>query len=150
MNPETECECWLMAAMDGKMSQCADRSIFPNMILLYSGGPDEGYLIDTHPCVRAFVKKAGLGFGIPYLHNGQVHEYVPDFLIQFNDLPRVTLVLETKGYDLLAEVKQSAAKRWVEAVNAESRLNSERGHGQWRYVMARSVPEIRHVLDSVE
>jgi type III restriction enzyme len=96
--------------------------------------------------VRAFVKNAGLGFGIPYLHNGQVHEYLPDFLIQFVDLPGVTLILETKGYDLLAETKQSAAKRWVDAVNAESRMNPERKRGEWSYAMIRKIGDIPGVL----
>lgn len=104
------------------------------------------YLIDTHPRVRTFVKNAGLGFGIPYLHNGQVHEYVPDFLIQLVDSPGVTLILETKGYDLLAETKQGAAKRWVDAVNAESRMNPERKRGEWHYAMVRKVGDIPSVL----
>lgn len=75
------------------------------------------YAIDTHPRVRTFVKNAGLGLGIPYLHNGQMHEYVPHFLIQLHDLPGVTLILETKGYDPLADVKKRAAERWVAAVD---------------------------------
>jgi type III restriction enzyme len=40
------------------------------------------YLIDTHPAVAAFVKNAGLGFAIPYLDNGQDHDYYPDFIIR--------------------------------------------------------------------
>jgi type III restriction enzyme len=106
------------------------------------------YLIDTHPRVHAFVKNAGLGFGIPYLHNGQMHEYVPDFLVQFNDQQGVTLILETKGYDPLAEVKKSAAERWVAAVNAEYKMNPDRAHWQWRYAMVRQVGDVRRVLDS--
>jgi type III restriction enzyme len=31
----------------------------------------DAYVIDTHPKVDAFVKNAGLGFVIPYSHNGQ-------------------------------------------------------------------------------
>ena len=30
------------------------------------------YYIDKHPAVAAFVKNAGLGFAIPYFHNGQM------------------------------------------------------------------------------
>jgi len=40
------------------------------------------YLVDTHPAVAAFVKNAGLGFAIPYLFNGQAHDYVPDFIVR--------------------------------------------------------------------
>jgi len=108
------------------------------------------YLIDTHPRVRTFVKNAGLGLGIPYLHNGQMHEYVPDFLVQFNDLLGVTLLLETKGFDPLADKKKSAAERWVAAVNAEGKLNPENGHGQWRYAMVRKVGDIPGVIGTAK
>src|SRR5271157_3029774 len=38
------------------------------------------YYIDKHPAVDAFVKNSGLGFAVPYLYNGQMHDYVPDFI----------------------------------------------------------------------
>ncbi len=79
-----------------------------------------------------------------------MHEYVPDFLIQFTDLPAVTLILETKGYDPLADVKKSAAERWVAAVNAEGRLNPEHGHGQWRYAMVRKLGDIPGVFTGLK
>ncbi len=94
------------------------------------------FILDTHPRVEAFVKNAGLGFGIPYLNNGQMHDYVPDFLVRLKDLPNTTVILETKGFDPLAEVKASAAARWVSAVNAEG------SYGMWRYEMARSVSSV--------
>jgi type III restriction enzyme len=88
------------------------------------------YILDTHELVRCFAKNAGLGFSIPYLHNGEAHEYLPDFLIRFDkgdqDAPS-TLILETKGYDTLRDVKEAAAARWVRAVNADGR------HGIWAY-----------------
>jgi type III restriction enzyme len=95
------------------------------------------------------VKNAGLGFGIPYLHNGQVHEYVPDFLIQLEDRPSMTMILETKGFDPLAEIKQSAAQRWVCAVNAESRMNPASHRGEWQYVMVRRIGDISSALAGV-
>ena len=45
--------------------------------------------------VDAFVKNAGLGFAIPYLHNGQMHDYMPDFLVRLDASARY-LILETK------------------------------------------------------
>jgi type III restriction enzyme len=91
--------------------------------------------------VAAFVKNAGLGFAMPYLHNGQMHDYVPDFLIRLKgDAPR-HLVLETKGYDPLAEVKQAAAERWVKAVNAEG------SHGQWQFAMIRKPADAIGAID---
>jgi type III restriction enzyme len=101
------------------------------------------YILDTHPRVESFVKNAGLGFGIPYLHNGQMHDYVPDFLVRLKDVEETTIILETKGFDPLAEVKASAAARWVSAVNAEG------SHGQWRYELARNVSSVGEKVDAV-
>ena len=55
------------------------------------------YVLDTHPAVDAFVKNAGLGFAIPYLHNGQSHDYQPDFIVRLTTNPVVHLILETEG-----------------------------------------------------
>ena len=99
------------------------------------------YYIDTHPAVEAFVKNAGLGFAIPYLYNGQPHDYVPDFLIQLKLQPRVHLILETKGYDPLAHVKAQAAQRRVAAVNADGQ------YGRWHYAVAYKPEEVRQRLE---
>jgi type III restriction enzyme len=98
------------------------------------------YYLDTDKRVEAFVKNAGMGFAIPYFHNGQPHEYVPDFIVRLVGQPPVHLVLETKGYDPLADVKIQAAKRWGDAVNADGR------HGTWHYEMVRDVADIPKVL----
>jgi type III restriction enzyme len=102
------------------------------------------FILDTHPRVEAFVKNAGLGFGIPYLNNGQMHEYVPDFLIRLKDLPNTTIILETKGYDPLAELKASAAARWVDAVNADG------SYGRWRYELARNVSSVGEKISNLQ
>jgi type III restriction enzyme len=100
------------------------------------------YILDTHGAVDAFVKNAGLGFGIPYLHNGQPHDYIPDFIVRLKTSPAVHLILETKGFDELADVKAAAAERWVAAVNANGQF------GTWRYSMVRNVPDVAAALDS--
>jgi hypothetical protein len=41
----------------------------------------------------------------------------------------------------LVETKKAAALRWVSAVNAGGR------YGQWRYALARSVDDVRKILD---
>jgi type III restriction enzyme len=98
------------------------------------------YLIDTHPAVDAFVKNAGLGFAISYFHNGEPHDYEPDFIIRLARGENQYLILETKGYDPLAEVKTQAAIRWIDAVNADGR------HGLWQFAMARRVGEVRDAI----
>jgi len=100
------------------------------------------YFIDKHPDVYSFVKNAGLGFAIPYLHNGQMHDYMPDFIIKYNGDGDRFLILETKGYDPLEEVKRAAAERWVSAVNAEA------SYGKWDYVIARKPTEVSPVISA--
>ena len=98
------------------------------------------FRIDRHRAVTAFVKNAGLEFGIPYLHSGQDHEYLPDFLIRLNVVKPAFLILETKGYDPFAEVKQAAARRWCVAVNAEGSF------GHWQFKMARTIGEVDQLI----
>lgn len=102
------------------------------------------YILDTHPMVEAFVKNAGLGFGVPYLHNGRPHDYVPDFIVRLKTNPVIHLILETKGFDELADVKAAAAERWIAAVNADAQF------GTWRFTMARKMAEVGAVLDEIK
>jgi len=97
-------------------------------------------IMDTHARVEAFVKNAGLGFAIPYLHNGQQHEYIPDFIIRLKGAQPVHLIPETKGFDDLADIKTQAAQRWVSAINADGSF------GEWRYAMVRKVEEVGAAL----
>lgn len=98
------------------------------------------YYIDRHDAVLAFVKNAQLGFAIPYFHNGQHHEYVPDFIVRLKDAPQTNLILETKGYDPLEQVKTNAANRWVDAVNAEG------SNGVWKYALVHQPSDVPNVL----
>jgi type III restriction enzyme len=101
------------------------------------------YYLDKHAAVDAFVKNAGLGFAFPYLHNGQMHDYVPDFIARLKTEPPLYLILETKGYDPLEDVKRAAAERWVAAVNAEGAC------GRWRYVVVKKVSDIPSIVEAV-
>jgi type III restriction enzyme len=100
------------------------------------------YFIDTHPAVAAFTKNAGLGFAIPYLHNGQMHDYIPDFIIRLQSDKH--LILETKGFDPLKDVKRAAAERWVDAVNAEG------SYGSWAYVVTDRITKISQLLTEID
>lgn len=86
------------------------------------------------------MKNQGLGFAIPYPHKGQPHDYVPDFLIRLVD--GTQLILETKGHDDLAEVKVAAARRWVDAVNADGSF------GRWGYAIAYNPNDVPALIDS--
>ncbi|MFH2203099.1 MAG: type III restriction endonuclease subunit R [Elusimicrobiota bacterium] len=98
------------------------------------------YYIDTHPKIDAFVKNSGLGFSIPYFHNGQPHDYIPDFIIRLKKPKGHTLIIETKGFDELEKVKAAAAERWVAAVNADG------SHGQWSYAVAKKPEKVRQII----
>ncbi len=99
------------------------------------------YYLDTHPRVEAWVKNAGLGLAIPYLNDGAMHDYIPDFVIRLAGLKDRYLLLETKGYDPLVDVKTQAAQRWVSAVNAEGSF------GQWAYGVAKRPEQTRELID---
>ena len=51
------------------------------------------------------------------------------------------MILETKGYDPLAQVKAQAAQRWVAAVNADGQ------YGRWHYAVAYQPEEVRQRLE---
>jgi type III restriction enzyme len=92
------------------------------------------FFLDTNADVVAFAKNSGLGFAVPYFHNGQMHDFVPDYLVRLaNDGTELgTLILEVKGFDERAEVKKAAAKRWCAAVNADGKF------GRWHFEMVRN------------
>ncbi|HEV2231954.1 MAG TPA: hypothetical protein VGV68_00965, partial [Terriglobia bacterium] len=79
-------------------------------------------------------------FAIPYLHNGQMHDYIPDFIVRLKGGGARYLILETKGYDPLEDVKRAAAERWAAAVNADGT------YGRWQYAVARKVSEIKSII----
>jgi type III restriction enzyme len=97
------------------------------------------YYLEASDRVVAYVKDQGLGFAIPYLHDGEGHDYIPDFIVRLDN--GVRLVLETKGHDPLEEVKAAAARRWCDAVNADGSF------GEWRYAVAHEMPEIPNLLE---
>ncbi len=96
--------------------------------------------LDGSAAVVAWVKNAGLGLAIPYAHNGERHDYQPDFIVRLAGPAQRFLVLETKGHDELYEVKKSAAERWCAAVNADGRW------GEWIYRIAWSVGDVAEYL----
>jgi type III restriction enzyme len=100
--------------------------------------------LDRHPAVRAFVKNEFLEFAIPYVDNGQSHDYYPDFLVRLAEQPRCTVILEVKGRpDPVEQVKGAAARRWCSAINAEGSF------GWWGYAIIRDPKETAAVLEAM-
>jgi type III restriction enzyme len=50
------------------------------------------------------------------------------------------MILETKGYDPLEDVKRAAAERWVAAVNADGK------HGRWLYRLTKKTTDVSGIL----
>jgi type III restriction enzyme len=100
------------------------------------------YYLDRNYSVAAFVKNAGLGFAIPYFHNGQAHDYQPDFIVRLSSNDERYVIVETKGYDPIEEVKRAAAARWVNAVNADGR------YGAWSYSVAKKVSDVDAIINA--
>ena len=102
-----------------------------------------GQYLDGSRHVAAWVKNAGLGFGIPYEHDGDRHEYLPDFIVRLAGAGDRYLILETKGFDPVADVKKAAAERWVSAVNADGSF------GIWAYRLTYQPADVPHVVAEV-
>ena len=77
-----------------------------------------------------------------YLYDGQMHDYVPDFLVRLVGGADQHVILETKGFDPRADLKAAAAQRWVNAVNTDRR------YGHWQYHLIRIPSEVRETLDA--
>ncbi len=102
------------------------------------------YHLDTHAAVHCFRGDPfGLNFAIPYFHNDQHREYLPDYVVHIEQPDERYLIAELKGADRdgLAGVKKQAAERWCAAVNASGEF------GNWNYKVAFSVPELVQHLD---
>src|SRR6266568_120397 len=99
-------------------------------------------VVEEHPRVRAYVKNHNLGFRVPYLHAGDTHHYLPDFIVRVEDghgeEDLLNLVVEVKGYrgEDAKDKKLTMDTYWVPGVNALA------AHGRWAFAELTSVYEI--------
>jgi type III restriction enzyme len=99
----------------------------------------EAFTLDHDPHVDAWVKNDHLGFDVPYVFQGTVRKYRPDFLIRL--VNGVHLVLEVKGRDTAQDrTKRQALADWVEAVNAHA------GFGRWAAGVSFSPSDLPQLL----
>lgn len=99
-------------------------------------------LLEADDDVAAYVKNDHLGFSIPYVHEGQTHQYIPDFLCRLqeqSDGVNRTLIVEVSGglkSPGPTEAKADTARhQWCPAVN------NHQGWGRWAYVEVKSKHE---------
>jgi type III restriction enzyme len=106
--------------------------------------------VERMPEVAAYVKNHGLGFEVPYLHQGDERRYRPDFILRIENgtAEPLHLIVEIKGYRQGdAQAKADTMRTlWVPAVNNHGQL------GRWAFLEIRDIheatKEIRAYLDS--
>lgn len=106
-------------------------------------------IVERHPDVHAFVKNDHLGFGVPYVHQGRSHTYVPDFIVrlkaQENDDTDRTLIIEVSGGRKSPGPTKAKADttrdQWCVAVNNHG------GWGRWDYLEIADMTYAKRLID---
>jgi len=102
------------------------------------------YQLERNPNVIAYVKNDHMDFEIPYEFGGVTHGYRPDYLIRYkqNANGELNIILEVKGYEGEQDrAKQTAASRWVEAVNHHG------GFGKWKLILCKDPHRLNRILE---
>lgn len=90
--------------------------------------------LETLEGLRSYVKNQGLGFTIPYMLNGEEHQYIPNFIARIDDGhgadDLLNLIVEVSGEAKKDKAAKTATARtlWVPAINAHG------GFGRWAFV----------------
>ena len=98
------------------------------------------FILDKNDMVKAWAKNDHLGFHIPYIYNGVVRMYRPDFIIHLasGDF----LVLEIKGRQTEQDdVKHGYMREWTEAVSRHG------GFGCWRFDVSSKPADLEDVME---
>ena len=99
------------------------------------------FQLDKHPNVKAWTKNDHLHFEIPYMFQGIVHKYRPDFLVKLID--DSFLIIEVKGVETQQDqVKWEYLKEWIQAVNEYGSF------GKWDWGVAQEPGIIKNILDN--
>ena len=105
--------------------------------------------LDSHPLVRRWARNFGLGWTIPYHHEGAWRRYEPDFTASLAapDGGTVNLIVECKG---VMDDKAEAAARWttehwIPCVAATVELPDSLR--RWSYAFVEHADSVRHELD---
>ena len=106
-------------------------------------------LLEKDDRVAAHVKNDHLGFTIPYVHGGNSHRYVPDFLVRLvtdpDDEVR-TLIVEVSG----GRKSQAAAKAKADTARDQwcRSVNNHGGFGRWGYIEITDMTTASSTLDA--
>lgn len=101
------------------------------------------YHFERSPHVIAYVKNDHLDFEMHYEWRGEMHRYLPDYIVRLDAAERgtVNLILEVKGFeDEQDRAKLAVAERWCKAVNNDGRF------GTWAYYQTRNPGELKSLI----
>ena len=97
---------------------------------------------DSH--VEAWVKNDHLGFEIPYVHNGSLRNYIPDFIVKISE--KAHLILEVKGVKKVQdESKWDYMRTWVKAVGQDEE------NGDWHFAVSQDETgqEVHNIIKGI-
>jgi len=126
----------------GKHNEYAQKSHINRVVFDSAWEASEAFKLDHIEKVVSWVKNDHLGFEIPYLYNGIVHKYRPDFIITLKNGKH--LILEVKGQESEQDkAKRQALKEWVKAVNSYG------GFGMWESEVSKNPADIEGIINNL-
>ena len=100
--------------------------------------------LEGMPEVLRYVKNHNLGFRIPYTLDCEQHDYIPDFIVHYDDGREepLNLIIEVTGEKKRDKEAKVATARtlWVPAVNNHA------GFGRWAFIEIRDPWNAEHAL----
>ncbi|MDX2089783.1 MAG: DEAD/DEAH box helicase family protein [Kofleriaceae bacterium] len=126
-----------------KTARGTEKSHVSHVVLDSSWENMAAYHFERSPHVLAYVKNDHLDFDLFYEWRGEVHRYIPDYIVRLaaGEHGTVNLILEVKGLeDEQDRAKIATAKKWCKAVNNDGRF------GTWAYYQTRNPSELKTLL----
>jgi type III restriction enzyme len=127
-----------------KTARGTEKSHVSHVVLDSSWENMAAYYFERSPHVLAYVKNDHLDFELFYEWRGEVHRYIPDYIVRLDagEQGTVNLILEVKGLeDEQDRAKRAIAEKWCKAVNNDAH------YGTWAYYQTRKPAELKQLID---
>ena len=97
--------------------------------------------------VKCYVKNHFFGFAIPYMVDGESHQYVPDFIAKVTapDGGEVNLIIEISGYSDDRTGHKDAKRYYTENYWLQA-ANNLGDYGRWDFVEITDIAQIKQLL----
>jgi type III restriction enzyme len=127
-----------------KNARGTEKSHVSHVVLDSSWENMAAYYFERSPHVLAYVKNDHMDFELFYEWRGEVHRYIPDYIVRLDagEHGTVNLILEVKGLeDEQDRAKRAIAEKWCKAVNNDGH------HGTWAYYQTRKPGELKQLIE---